>query len=376
MKELLLTYPLLKGIGVSVGERISGNLNSTLPDDRELTGEYSIENWIWKTYGLGIMDAREVQPGRHVNFIFRKLGSDLSKIRKAFADYPDTFETSYKYSFARIYTTTNPPFFDQEYRTDVERNQMKSWMNLRNDDILVHRWGDPDHVRKFLVNLPHDVMAGFYMGSDGYVPGREFTSLDPEQPRQLEIRKHWYRFMLWGRLAYDPTLDRDFFENTLADRFPGVDASLLYDTWSASSGIVPQLNRFYWFVNDRQWAPEAGIDMLNGYHSVNRFIDYEKRDNSILDHAGTLTIEEYTESFTSGTDRPGVTPLEVAFNLDRFAERALAGVSTLREDHDLSKELRKTLTDIESMSHLGRYYAGKIRRAGCHHSEGKHTTLA
>ena len=43
VKELLLTYPLLKGIGVSAGENM----------DRRLTGEYSNENWIWKTYGFG-----------------------------------------------------------------------------------------------------------------------------------------------------------------------------------------------------------------------------------------------------------------------------------------------------------------------------------
>ncbi len=56
-------------------------------------------------------------------------------------------------------------------------------------------------------------------------------------------------------------------------------------------------------------------------------------------------------------------PLQVAFNPERFADRALAGVSTLRRDKELSKELEQTLTDIESMSHLGNYFADKIRWA-------------
>ncbi len=105
---------------MTAGERVHGNLNSTVAEGRELTEEYSTESWIWKTYSLGIMDAKIVQPEGNVRFIFRKLESCLSKICKTFEDYPDTFETSYKYSRARIYTTTNPPFFDQEYREDVE----------------------------------------------------------------------------------------------------------------------------------------------------------------------------------------------------------------------------------------------------------------
>ncbi len=153
VKQLLLTYPNIKGIGVTAGERV----------DTDLEGEYSIENWLWKTYGLGIMDAKAVEPDREVRFIFRKHWSVLADIRNAFAEYTDPFETSFKYARARVYTTTNPPFFDQFYRDEVAQNQIKCWLNLRNDDIFVHRWGNPDHVRQFLVNLPHDLMAGFYM---------------------------------------------------------------------------------------------------------------------------------------------------------------------------------------------------------------------
>ena len=68
---------------------------------------------------------------------------------------------------------------------------MQCWLNVRNDDIFCFRWGYPDYVREFLKNMPHDVMAGYYVGSDGYVWGREFTSRTPSTPRQLEVRKHW-----------------------------------------------------------------------------------------------------------------------------------------------------------------------------------------
>ena len=83
------------------------------------------------------------------------------------------------------------------------------------------RWGDPDFVRAYLTNLPDlSKIAGFYMGPDGYTWGREFVSTEPDTPRQLVIEKMWFGFMLWGRLAYDPTIPNSHFEQMLAARFP------------------------------------------------------------------------------------------------------------------------------------------------------------
>jgi hypothetical protein len=70
-------------------------------------------------------------------------------------------------------------------------------LNLRNDDLFVPRWGDPDYVREFMANVPRDVMrweAGCFMGPDGFVQGREFVHKDPDLAGQLEVDKHWYRF--------------------------------------------------------------------------------------------------------------------------------------------------------------------------------------
>ena len=100
---------------------------------------------------------------------------------------------------------------------------MPCWLNLRNDDLFVLRWGDPDYVREFMANVPRDLMrweAGYFMGPDGFVQGREFVHKDPDLSGQLEVDKHWYRFMMFGRLGYDLTLTREFFEQKLRHRFP------------------------------------------------------------------------------------------------------------------------------------------------------------
>ena len=62
---------------------------------------------------------------------------------------------------------------------------------LRNDDIYLFRWAAPDFVREFVKNIPIDVTQGYYYGHDGFISGREFTQLDMETPRRLEVNKHW-----------------------------------------------------------------------------------------------------------------------------------------------------------------------------------------
>ncbi len=234
-------------------------------------------------------------------------------------------------------------------------------MNLRNDDLFIYRWGDADYVREFLQNVPRDLMryeAGFYMGPDGYVFGREFVSKDPELSGELEVNKHWYRFMLWGRLGYDLTLTRGYFEKRLKHRFSEADAESLYDVWAAASRIVPLVNRFFFRVNDFQFSPEGCVSDT-GFLTI---------DESFFSHpplrgSGILSVQEYATDVIKNKPFNGITPMEVADNLDRLAQQTLAGITSLRYQSRPGKELAATLTDMESMAYLGRYYADKIRGA-------------
>ncbi len=236
--EFLKTYPQVDGIGITAGEHMRDSKTSALGK----------EQWLWQTYGQGVMDAKAANPDRDLRIVFRQHQANLGKIVDAFKEFDGPFNTGHKYARARLYSTTTSPYLDIEYRSDLEQNHVPCWLNLRNDDLFVLRWGDADYVREFLQNVPRDLMryeAGFYMGPDGFVFGREFVSKDPDLRGRLEIDKHWYRFLLWGRLGYDLTLTRDYFEQRLAQRFPTTDAALVYDTWQAASQIVPQVNRFF-----------------------------------------------------------------------------------------------------------------------------------
>lgn len=349
--QFLKTYPQVDGVGVSAGERV----------DRKKDWGIGIEDWLYETYGRAVVDVVREQPDRDIRFIFRHLWSDLTKSAAAFEGYRVPFNTSHKYARARLYSSTTSPYLDFEYRNLLEQTHTPCWLNLRNDDVFVHRWGDADYVREFMQNLPRDVMkseAGYYMGSDSYVWGKEFVAKDPKLAGQWEVDKHWYQFMLWGRLGYDITLPRDYFEQRLRQRYPEVDSAALHDTWAASSQIIPQVNRFFFRVNDLQFAPEGCLDR-SGFLTV---------DDSFFKHdplrgSGIMSVTDYAEVLVRGDASHGITPTDVADNLDRLAEKALNGVSEIRRGIEPSAELAATLSDIESMAHLGRYYADKIRGA-------------
>lgn len=349
VRELVLTYPLLDGIGITAGEHME-----------ERKDEFSKEKWLWNTYGRGIVDARKLQPERRVRLIHRFHQSNDTEITEAWKDYPGTFELSFKYAIAHMYSIPNPPFI-QPALPNIHAEH-RTWLTVRDDDIYSFRWGNPEFARAFIRNMPGpDKMAGFYMGPDGTVWGREFISTEPEKPRELIISKRWYSFMLWGRLSYDPKLPDSLFERTIAKRFPEVPAAELMRAWAEASKVFPEITRFFWGDIDVRWFPEACLSHprgAKGFYTVQHFVE-----GSTMPGSGVLSITEWRRKKLAGAPMEGVTPLEAADALAKSAANTLQMLPALRAKQGTDKELRLTLGDLEAMAWLGNYYAAKIRGA-------------
>ena len=345
VKTFLNTYPRIKGIGVTAGEHMLDE-----------AGGYTREQWIWEAYGQGILEAQKEDPRREVRFIHRVWNTDMDKIMKYWQEYPGLFEASFKYARARLYSTPTPDFA-QGHIENMQQYGLKSWWNLRNDDIFVHRWGNPDYVRDFINYLEMDHTAGFYMGSDGYVWGRDFNSKDPEFAGDLEMHKHWYKFMLWGRLAYNNTLDSNFFIHKIEERYPETDAEKLYQGWKVASEIIPTVNRFHWNNWDYQWSVEACIDARIGFHDVLRFMT-----NPTLPEGDILNPVDYAKSQSDGKKSGHILPQDVISDIREAAAQTQEIVAELRKAGN-SLELSVLLDDLQSMSFLGQYYADKIEAA-------------
>ena len=348
VKQLLITYPRLAGIGVTAGEKM-----------KEYTDSEK-EQWVWETYGMGVMDVKELQPDRKIRFVHRHWLTDWDEIGSRFSQLPDGFEMALKYAQARLYSSTNPSWAVKQL--DKIPMDMATWWNLRNDDIFIQRWGDPDFVREYILNFPHHskpcdqapcLTAGYIMGSDRYFWGRESMSKNPQSPRQLENEKHWYKFLLWGRLGYDPYTSDDLLIGLIKYHFPTVDASSVFDSWKAASKIIPTVNSFHWWPWDYMWWVEKGTgnswSAIDGYHNINHVIVNQTQNVS-----GYATIEEFVNE-----EGEGRSPLIVADELEANANAALKGIEKLSDNGNI--ELKETLGDIRSQAYFGLYWANKIR---------------
>lgn len=356
---LFRTYPDLAGVGLTTGENMPG-LDAAQKED-----------WAFATYGQGVLDVAREQPERHITFLHRQHESGAADIAARFQpliEQPNVeFLFSFKYAQAHVMSSTRQPFH-VDFAADIGRQNLQTIWTLRNDSNYYFRWGAPDFVREFMRNLPPEVSNGVYYGSDGYHWGRDFLSRQDEEDslaaRPLEIERHWYHWLLWGRLAYDPNLNNERLQRILAERFalPDKDALTLLQAWQSASLVYPAVTGFHWGALDFQWYIEAcqsrpgPAGNETGFHDVEAFINQPVHPES-----GTQPIPAYVAMHRKGGQTELQTPLQVAESLTVLANTALE--QSLQIEAAVESELAQTLSDIQTMASLGLYYAAKIRGA-------------
>lgn len=351
IKQMFVSYPDLAGIGLTTGE----NMKGATTDEKE--------DWAYETFGKGLLDAASQMPDRRFTFIHRQHQTGALEIAKKFqelVDHPNiSFIFSFKYAKAHVMSATRQPYHEDFVK---EITGMKTIWTLRNDDAYQYRWGAPDFVREFIKNIPYEVSRGYYYGSDQWIWGREFLSKQPENPRQLEIVKHWYHWMMWGRLGFNPNMSNDRFIDILQHQFPTVDASQLFNAWQEASMIYPTTTGFHWGRLDFHWYIEAckGAPVFaqneTGFHDVNRFINLPPHPKS-----GFQSIPEFVEMTLSGGSSDLLSPFLVSQKLHGHADRAIEILNQMEAGQQ--DELALTLNDIRTIALLGKYYACKINGA-------------
>lgn len=352
VKEMFVTYPDLAGIGLTTGEHMPGGT------------EAEREEWALATYGMGVLDAAKEFPSREFRFIHRinvkNSPEEIIAPFKALVNQPNVdFILSFKYAKAHVYSATTQ-YYHQEFVEDLAPLKVKTIWTLRNDDTFYFRWGAPDFVREFVQNIPYDVSQGYYLGSDGWIWGREFLHRNVSGSRQIEIVKHDYQFMLWGRLGYDPTISNERFVLWLKNKYnlTLADAETLMKAWQASSMVYPEVTGFHWGDVDFKWyiegcqSREEQANNETGFHDVNSFIELGTHPK-----ADCQSIPDYAR----GKKSDKRTPLQIADSIEAFAKTAEELSGLLKPTAD--SELERTIVDIQIVAKMGHYYAHKIRGA-------------
>jgi hypothetical protein len=102
VREMFRTYPLLRGIGLTTGENMGA-----------ISGDASFEakeNWVFATYGQGVLDAARAEPKRQFRLIHRQhetRAQDIARTFKSVIAQPNVdFVFSFKYAQAHVLSST------------------------------------------------------------------------------------------------------------------------------------------------------------------------------------------------------------------------------------------------------------------------------
>lgn len=346
MSTLWETYPDLDGFGITQGEHMSNNNK-----DNEL--------FLAKTFGLGTVDYAKNNPNRKIRLIHRWHLANFAEIKENFNELlklPNiTFEMSFKYSLAHMYSTPLPQRMDETHINPLKEHKLMSYLTIRNDDFYYHNWGDPDFARAYVNGMINkgDWFTGFYMGSDGYSPTRTFFSKNSISQGQLEVQRQWYMFKLWGRLSYNPNTPDTVFKNIMATKYPTVSSERLFMVWQkASKGITTVGDLITGTLGrDNQWWPEA-CQSNEGFLTISDFASAESSKGSLLASIATTASGQLNGKKSS---------LSVANEMEADAKQALSYLNSIKTD--ANTELGVTINNVKLLSFLAGYYACKIRGA-------------
>jgi hypothetical protein len=351
MNRLFETYPDLTGFGVTSGENMPGISNR----EKAL--------WTWETYGKGLYDYARLNPRRNIVFVHRYHtagGEEVADNFRPLIDLPNVrFDFSFKYAVAHTYSTTSPNWI-RSRQGDVPAQlidlNMKTWVELRNDDFYYLHWGDPGFVRRYLASLPEKehIIRGFVMGSDGYTPTYVFSSKADWATGKLDMQRTWYTWMLWGRLSYNPDIQDEYFQDILKQRYPESKPESLFKSWSHASQGIPMFTELIQgtLISDFLWYPEMCISRRYGFITIDKMAETVPPPGSNLCSIAESAVSNCGDKKSS---------YQVADEIEYFAMKALE--LTNNEQTDINTELGTNMGNIRAMAYLSLYFAEKTRGA-------------
>ena len=319
-------------------------------------------------YVPGINAALAATPDRPFQVMFQE--ADKQVYMDMYADLNCDVTFVRGYTSTHMYATSTPRNSDMFVEMLPEGAGL--WLNCRNEDNFDMRWGDPDFMYNFVNNIPADKVLGLVTGSDGYFYGKDYSSTDPVLQGQQYMKKHWYNYMLLGRLMYDNDMARERVYDIFAAHYGSRQGTEeLFKATSAAGKIIPEVNKVYtrgnsdytWFVAGNWSHPNAA-----GYQDIKRWM----KSTNVLDVNANMSIEEYAFRLAEGNDSEPVTetPIQVAENLRTYASETLALTASIRETLPTSdtmtfaeREFWALVADDEAMAYLGLYYAERIEGA-------------
>lgn len=358
IRTVLRTYPNLTGLGTTQGEQMG-----VIPPDRRAA-------WVARTFFRAIR-----QSGRkYVPFILRYWGGTPAATEKVAANYH--FGPVYldiKYNGEHAFSSTRL-HLQNMYWLRQSHNYKLLW-HMRNDDIFLLRWGNPEFVRELMKRISGTHPAGFTLGSEASVPGRSNYDTPAAKKYQVwpyDFQKQWWLFALWGRLGYNPQIPARRWRKQFRLRFGAAGDSL--DLATAAAGhIAPLTTSYHWNYMNGDWMVEGSLGSWNTSSEQPRF-DYRHTAlyqaipdyvfNNTID-SSYINIPQYVAHRLTGLAFAPArrSPHSVANELAWEGTASSAACRIPAPAGAYGKALHNARRDDEAYGALGHYYAAKFRAA-------------
>jgi hypothetical protein len=363
--QVLNEYPDLTGLGITLGERMGG----MTPDQRR--------EWLAKTFFAGIAEAK-----RPAKFIYRaplsaNTGSGGStseendrltraQIESLSNNITCPIYVEFKHNWSHGHSSPDLFIVHGGKLSDVYWNppptRYKIVWTMRNEDMFILRWGQPDFVRAFVKNQSKDYVAGVIIGSECYIPALDYiTKEGPHKNWFWAFERQWLFYTVWGRLLYDSSTPDRLFASLLEERFGAGLGDDLLQAWKLASKVPLHFASFHRGTWDGSLYTEGFSSWIDRDNGARTFFDIDTFiKHPVLDTKRYVNIADFVQA--GGVAEPGkLSPLALAEELDHDCSLALQKVAAIRSKTKPSPTLECELTDIEAWIAYGNYFAEKLR---------------
>jgi hypothetical protein len=362
--QVLDDYPDLTGLGITLGERMGG----MTPDQRR--------DWLDQTFFAGIAEAK-----RPAKFIYRaplsaNTGSggttseendrrSRAQIESLSNNITGPVYVEFKHNWSHAHSSPDLFIVHGGKLSDAYWNppptRHKVVWTMRNEDMYILRWGQPDFVRAFVQNQSKDYVGGAIIGSECYIPALDYiTKEGPHKTWRWAFQRQWLFYAVWGQLLYDPTTPDARFEALFDTRFGKGVGKDLFAAWKLASRVPLHFASFHRGTWDGSLYTEgfsSWIDRDDGartFFGIDAFIQHP-----VLDTKRYVNIADFVK--TGRVPEGVMSPIELAAKLEQDCATAMKSVAELRAGAGLSPTFDCELTDVEAWCAYGSYFAEKLR---------------
>jgi hypothetical protein len=362
IRDVINTYPDLTGLGITLGEGM-GNMTAE-----------ARQEWILENYIQGMRMA-----SRKAKFIYRVplsagTGSggatsvETEKLTRSALDTLTCFDgpinIELKFNWSHAYSTptlvkVHGGKLNDVYWNPMPTNYYLAWM-MRNEDFFMLRWGQTDFVRKHIATNVHPHVNGYYVGSETYIPAKDYITSLPGASYRYAFERQWMYYKVMGRLLYNPNTPDEYFVNEFEQRFPKKGKKLFEAQAKASKVplVIASWQNATWdfslYSEGFLYSTRIDDKKVQKLIPLTDMADKNPMEPAYLSIADFLANEK-------NVPMGKISPFHLADSLEAICTLALYDVNRIKPGKNV--DLLYEVSDIKAWANLGLYFSNKLRAA-------------